>query len=67
MGCLFVFIRECVTLVLHHTHTQVLHLTGMALLEEHQQLENSEEEATFNFTLKISRKRARTHTHIHSH
>ena len=49
------------------THTQVLHLTGMALLEEHQQLENSEEEATFNFTLKISRKRARTHTHIHSH
>ncbi|XP_031435449.1 E3 ubiquitin-protein ligase UBR2 isoform X1 [Clupea harengus] len=34
---------------------RVLHLTGMALLEEHQQLENSEEEATFNFTLKISR------------
>ncbi|XP_062375435.1 E3 ubiquitin-protein ligase UBR2 isoform X2 [Sardina pilchardus] len=34
---------------------RVLHLTGMALLEEHQQLENSEEEATFSFTLKISR------------
>ncbi|XP_063047209.1 E3 ubiquitin-protein ligase UBR2 isoform X2 [Engraulis encrasicolus] len=34
---------------------RVLHLIGMALLEEHQQLENSEEEATFNFTLKISR------------
>ncbi|XP_041922736.1 E3 ubiquitin-protein ligase UBR2 isoform X6 [Alosa sapidissima] len=34
---------------------RVLHLIGMALLEEHQQLENSEEEATFSFTLKISR------------
>ncbi|XP_028846030.1 E3 ubiquitin-protein ligase UBR2 isoform X2 [Denticeps clupeoides] len=35
---------------------RVLHLIGMALLEEQQQLENSiEEEATFNFTMKISR------------
>ncbi|XP_030626324.1 E3 ubiquitin-protein ligase UBR2 isoform X2 [Chanos chanos] len=36
---------------------RVLHLIGMALMEEQQQLENSNEEneATFNFTLKISR------------
>lgn len=37
---------------------QVLHLIGMALLEEQQQLENigDDDEVTFNFTLKISRK-----------
>ncbi|KAM6956516.1 E3 ubiquitin-protein ligase UBR2 isoform 1-T1 [Aplochiton taeniatus] len=36
---------------------RVLHLTGMALLEEQQQLENSSEDndVSFNFTLKISR------------
>ncbi|XP_015218616.1 E3 ubiquitin-protein ligase UBR2 isoform X1 [Lepisosteus oculatus] len=36
---------------------RVLHLIGMALLEERQQLENSSEDndVTFNFTLKISR------------
>uniref|UniRef100_A0A8B9JVH3 E3 ubiquitin-protein ligase n=1 Tax=Astyanax mexicanus TaxID=7994 RepID=A0A8B9JVH3_ASTMX len=37
---------------------RVLHLIGMALLEEQQQLESSceDNEVTFNFTLKISRK-----------
>uniref|UniRef100_A0AAR2LK17 E3 ubiquitin-protein ligase n=1 Tax=Pygocentrus nattereri TaxID=42514 RepID=A0AAR2LK17_PYGNA len=37
---------------------RVLHLIGMALLEEQQQLESNSEdnEVTFNFTLKISRK-----------
>lgn len=37
---------------------QVLHLIGMALLEEQQQLESSgdDNEVTFNFTLKIYRK-----------
>ncbi|XP_053540372.1 E3 ubiquitin-protein ligase UBR2-like [Ictalurus punctatus] len=37
---------------------RVLHLIGMALLEEQQQLENigDDDEVTFNFTLKISRK-----------
>uniref|UniRef100_A0A8C7CRX2 E3 ubiquitin-protein ligase n=1 Tax=Oncorhynchus kisutch TaxID=8019 RepID=A0A8C7CRX2_ONCKI len=36
---------------------RVLHLIGMALLEEHQQLENSSEDndVYFNFTLKMSR------------
>ncbi|XP_053534592.1 E3 ubiquitin-protein ligase UBR2-like [Ictalurus punctatus] len=36
---------------------RVLHLIGMALLEEQQQLENigDDDEVTFNFTLKISR------------
>ncbi|XP_053534898.1 E3 ubiquitin-protein ligase UBR2-like [Ictalurus punctatus] len=36
---------------------RVLHLLGMALLEEQQQLENigDDDEVTFNFTLKISR------------
>lgn len=36
----------------------MLHLIGMALLEEQQQLESSgdDNEVTFNFTLKISRK-----------
>lgn len=36
---------------------QVLHLVGLALLEEHQQLENSsgEDDITFNYTCKITR------------
>ncbi|XP_056148374.1 E3 ubiquitin-protein ligase UBR2 [Lampris incognitus] len=36
---------------------RVLHIVGMALLEEQQQLENScgEEDVTFNFTIKITR------------
>ena len=36
---------------------QVLHLVGVALLEEHQQLENSsgDDDVTFNYTSKITR------------
>lgn len=36
---------------------QVLHLVGLALLEEHEQLENSngEDDVTFNYTCKITR------------
>lgn len=36
---------------------QVLHLVGLALLEEHEQLENSngEDDITFNYTCKITR------------
>lgn len=43
--------------ILHVCDLQVLHLIGMALLEEQQQLESSGDdiEVTFNFTLKISR------------
>lgn len=43
---------------------QVLHLIGMALLEEQQQLESSsEDDITFSFTLKISREsRSRVQT-----
>lgn len=37
--------------------TQVLHLVGVALLEEQQQLENSsgDDDVTFNYTCKITR------------
>ncbi|KAF4070221.1 hypothetical protein AMELA_G00289710 [Ameiurus melas] len=43
---------------------QVLHLIGMALLEEQQQLENigDDREVNFNFILKISRKFCTSHT-----
>lgn len=45
--------RVCVCL----TRTQVLHLVGMALLEEQQQLENSsgDDDIMFNYTSKITR------------
>lgn len=44
----------CVLCVLR---VQVLHLVGMALLEEQQQLENSsgDDDITFNYTCKITR------------
>lgn len=44
---------------------QVLHLVGMALLEEQQQLENSSgDDVTFNYTCKITRQYRHTKKHI---
>lgn len=48
---------------------QVLHLVGMALLEEQQQLENSsgEDHVTFNYTSRIICRQTHTGMHTYTH
>lgn len=49
-----------------NSYRQVLHLVGMALLEEQQQLENSsgDDDITFNYTCKITRQHTKTLANI---